>query len=584
MTYSDDLSQALKSTVDQFVAAQIAPVQAQADAIQAELNTTNDQVTSLQSANAQLNDDISGKSAQIASLTYTVQVLQDEINRLDNLLDEVYDVRPGGSIQAVLDAKPSDATIKIAPGEYRLTAPLVVKSGQEIVGAGSDKTILKGSVQLNVWNKGSDGIWVATGVLPATYTDTGQCDINSGTEANPCQKREDLFLDGKRLDRVMQLTSLKAGTYFADYAENKLYLFDIPNNVELCKTWYAIYATTNGGRLSALTVKHFATPSQAGAVTLQGTGWEVDNCLFTDNHASGLHLSQSHNTQVHHNEFVANGQAGMTHYKSNATSVTYNLFKGNNTAGYYKRDWESAGFKATYSAQTMFAYNTVVQNEGVGVWFDIDNTDYVISDNIIDANFSCGIRVEISFSGEIARNTVTRNGIGHAGPGRGSDFSGFATAGIHINSAGGMGAGELRIHDNLIGVALVNGVYVAKGYGNQNALHIEQRDRGNSGTYPTLTRTARNVKVTNNKVNVTKMAGVDGTGVVGLGVIGTTGSQIYLPATGNTFESNEYFNTSLTDVQFHCMDGTATNRYRTFARWQQLGYDKLGKLTLYSAA
>lgn len=568
MTYADDIAKLCKAPIDKYVTDLVTP-------LQTKIATSSVEI-------ARLTDENSVKSAQVISLTTQLQQAQAEITRLTNLLNQTYDVQVGGNIQSVLSSKAEGATIKIAPGEYRLISPLVFKKDQKLIGAGSDKTTLKGSVVLEGFTKEGEA-WVKAGVLPAAYTDAGQCEINSGTDANPCQKREDVFVDGKRLDRVMQLASLKTGTYFADYASNKLYLFDTPSRVEICRTQYALNTKTTGGRISGLRIQHFASPSQTGAVVIGAGGWEVDNCYFDGNHASGLHLAESHNTKVHHNVFAENGQAGMTHYKSNATSITYNKFMLNNTAGYYKRDWESAGFKATYSAQTVFSYNTVVDNAGVGVWFDIDNTDYLITDNLVSDNFSCGIRVEISFSGEIARNTITRNGLGHAGPGRGSDYSGFATAGIHVNSAGGMGLNELKIHDNLVGVTQIGAQFVALGYQNQNAIHIEQRDRGVSKTYPLLTWTARNVKVYNNKVNVTKVANKEGTGVVGLGVLGATASQVFLPASGNTFENNEYFNTNLTDVQFHCMDGTTTNRYRAFARWQQLGYDKTGKLTQYVA-
>jgi len=590
MAHSDNLAQLLKDTVDRYILDQTGPLTESINTLKTELNDTKIKVGTLEATNAALNDNLSVKSAQVISLTTQLQQAQTEITRLTNLLAEQYDVRPGQDIQSAINARAEGETIKLAPGEYLLSAPLTLKNNQKLIGNGWDTTFVRGSVPITNFIK-QNYYWVASDVLPPAYTDAGQCEINSGTGANPCQKREDLFATYpdispatyRRLQRVMSLTEMGVGQYFADYATNKLYVYDEPRNVVMAKTPFAINSAATGCQVSGISFEQFATPSQLGAVTVTGTNWEIDNCMFRDNHASGLHLSGSHNTKVHHNAMIANGQAGMTHHRSNNTEITYNNFTYNNTAGYYARDWESAGFKATYSAGVKFQYNEVINNTGVGVWFDIDNTDYLVTDNTVDGNFSCGIRLEISFSGEVARNVVTRNGIGHAGPGRGSDFSAFATAGIHVNSAGGMGAGELKIHDNLIGVILNNGVYVAAGYGNQNAIHVEQRDRGKSVTYPQLTWTARNVKVYNNKVNITKVAGKEGTGVAGLGILGSTGSQVYLPATGNTFENNEYFNTNLTDVQFHCMDGTATNRYRTFARWQQLGYDKTGKLTVYSA-
>lgn len=566
------LTQLWKDTVDSYVASFLAAADAKVSVLETTINTLTTQLETSNGEKAHL-------ALQINSLNIQIGQLNAEIAELRKQLEANYDEVVDGNVQALLTAKPQGATIKLPPAVYRLTQPLSIKMGQKIFAPGS---VFKGSAVAGTWTAATftdaAGIqrqaYYATGLLPAAYTDKGVCEIIAGDEANSCQQLEDVYLNGTLLTRVMQLKNLSLGKVFTDYKSGRIYIFDIPNNVEVAKVRHFMNTTVADARLSGATVTQFASPSQLGALTVSGKGWEIDNCTFTKNHSSGLHVTLADGLKTHHNTFEANGQAGMTHHKSHGTEITYNLFRGNNTAGYYKRDWESAGLKITFSDGTLVQFNTVDSNQGVGIWLDIDNRGYKILDNRIVDNFSCGIRVEISLDGEIRRNKIFRNGFGHAGPGRGSDYSAFATAGIHINSAGGVGELTLEITDNLIGIDMLeSGAVVSVGLANQNAIHLEERFRGPSKTYPNITWMARNIKVRNNHVNVARAKNLAGTGVVGLGVLNGTSKSVYEVATGNVFEGNKYYGPDKSLPQFHVYD-TGINQYRDFAGWQRKGWDK----------
>src|SRR4051812_4732838 len=100
MTYSDDITTLWKDTIDKYVADQIGPKLALINSLQTALTNANNKVESLTVANAQLNDDLSVKSAQVISLTTQLQEAQTEIARLTALLNQNYDVKPGDSIQS----------------------------------------------------------------------------------------------------------------------------------------------------------------------------------------------------------------------------------------------------------------------------------------------------------------------------------------------------------------------------------------------------------------------------------------------------------------------------------------------------
>lgn len=560
----------------------IANFLAEADA---RVQTLEDEITSLRTQLAVSEQDNSYLVNQINGLNTQITQLQAEVAELRKQLEATYDDVVNGNVQAVLDAKPEGATIKLAPEVYRINT-LAPKNNQKIFAPGAT---FKGSVIAGTWLKqtftDAAGVqreaFVASGVLPALYTDGGVCEVITGEEANACRVLEDVFLKGNKLTRVMTLKNLTAGKVYSDYSANKVYILDQPDNVEISKARFFMNSAALGVRVSGATVSHFAAPSQQGALTIKGRGWEVDNCFFTLNHASGLHVTGGDSLHVHHSTFDKNGQAGMTHHKTNDSVIEYNVFTGNNTSDYYRRDWESAGIKITYSQRVKIQFNRSESNLGIGVWVDIDNKDISITDNVIKNNFSCGIRWEISFDGVIARNIIIGNGFGHAGPGRGSDYSAFATAAIHFNGAGGMDNGIIDVYDNKIGLEVIDGKVVTAGRGNQNAIHIEERNRGKSVTYPTVNWTARNIKVHDNMINMTRALDATGkpwygTGVVGLGVLGSPASDVY--AAGNTFEGNKYYTNNVSDVQFHVKD-TAVNQYKAFARWQALGYDKTGSIT-----
>lgn len=471
----------------------------------------------------------------------------------------IYDTVVNGDVQALLDSKGEGGVISLPPEEYRLAKPLSPHEGQIIMGNGAT---FKGSVQVGTWEREGELYFAHVSIPDGPYVDSGVCEIVTGPDANGCRVLEDVFNGGEKLECVMQFVNLGPGKVYTDYATKRVYLADVPNNVEVALTRFFMNSDVDSVRVTGLTVSQFASPSQQGALTISGEDWEVDNCLFTQNHSSGLHVTTADRIVVHHNTMEYNGQAGMTHHKTMDSRIEYNTFRGNNTNDYYRRDWESAGLKVTYSQHVIIQFNKSEDNLGVGIWCDIDNKNIYIYDNLIHDNFSCGIRYEISFDGEIKRNTIEGNGFGHAGPGRGSDYSGFATAGIHVNGAGGMDNGILLIEGNTLGK-------------NQNGIHIEERNRGKSQTYPTYNWTTRNVHVINNQIDITRAEQGYGTGVVGLGQLGTVVSDVY--KAGNIFEGNTYLTKNISEAQFHVKD-TAVNQYKAFARWQALGYDKFGSI------
>lgn len=490
------------------------------------------------------------------------------ISDTDTPGDPTFDVVINNTdIQTALNAGTTGTRFLIKAGTYRLTTPLLPKTGQVLMG--ETGTIISGSVVLSSWTNNGDGTWYASGSLPSAYTDGGVCENLTNNE---CQKREQVFVDGVHLDRYMSKVAL--GTtpngFFEDYAANRVYITQDPagKTVEMSKTAHLVRSvngavTATGVRLTGLTFQHAATPSQLGAVYLEDANdWTIDHCVFQWNHAIGLHSVDSLRLNVNHNTVHHNGQLGIGSNASHQSVYEDNEIFENNTDLYYGGDWESGGIKVTHGDDVVVRRNNVHDNTGIAIWYDIDNRRGVINDNTVNNNYADGIRFEISYGCKIYNNVLNGNGTEWAlGPGRGGTdkWSMVSVAAININSSP-----DVEIYSNTVGK-------------NQNGIGCQQRDRGN-GAYGL--RDLKNLWVHNNTIDLTT-GGSSGTGEGSSGL--DTLAMNSLPSApyydvaqkNNRFDANAYTIDSASAARFAWSEG-----YRTFATFQGFGQELNGTLTV----
>ncbi|TDW75652.1 right-handed parallel beta-helix repeat-containing protein [Kribbella pratensis] len=441
-------------------------------------------------------------------------------------------IEPGDDAQSIVNSKPAGTTFCFAAGLHRISSTIRPKANQVL--ASSKRAVLTGSVPLTGWAK-SGSAWVVRGALPAAYGKSGECEDN---KANICYLREQLFLDDVHLTRVASVSAVKAGTFYADYGANTIYLGSNPvgHAVEMSKTATAIESNATGVVVRGLTIEHFASAPQAGAL-VSGPGWKVTANDVRWNHAVGVMLVKANSAKVDKNLIHDNGQLGLGQYSSAAAAVTRNIISSNNTDGFWIADWESGGIKSTRSSGTVSG-NVIKSNKGVGMWADVADDGRVISGNQIVGNAADGIRYEISRNGTIEGNTVTGNGFG---TGRGSGTSLWDGGGININTSSG-----ITIKGNKVS-------------GNVNGIAIQSRTRGSGpwGTY-----LLRDVQVTGNTIEMT--AGTQTTGMV-------QNAGAAVPAGEVVFSGNKYV-----------LDDLGTQRFSRFgakltaAGWQSAGLDAVG--------
>ena len=441
-------------------------------------------------------------------------------------------IKPGQDAQSIVNSKPAGTTFCFAAGLHRISGTIRPKANQVL--ASAQRAVLTGSVPLTEWAR-SGSVWVVRGALPSAYGKSGECEDN---KANICYLREQLFLDGTHLTRVASLAAVKAGTFYADYAANAIYLGSNPagHQVEMSKTATAIESGASGVAVRGLTIEHFASAPQAGAL-VSGPGWKVTANDVRWNHAVGVMLVKANSTKVDKNLIHHNGQLGLGQYSSAAAAVTRNVISANNTDGFWIADWESGGIKSTRSSGTVSG-NVIKANKGIGMWADVADDGRVISGNQIVGNAADGIRFEISRNGTIEGNTVTGNGFG---TGRGSGTSLWDGGGINVNTSTGVTVKGNRVS------------------GNVNGVTIQSRTRG---TGPWGTYLLRDVQVSGNTIEMTG-------GTQATGMVQNSGAEV--PAGEVVFSGNKYL-----------LDDLGTQRFARFgakltaAGWRQAGLDQVG--------
>lgn len=349
----------------------------------------------------------------------------------------------GTNIQSVVNANPAGTTYCLAAGVYRLTAPLQLKTGDTLWGAGpspTSGTMLSGAVVATGWTASGTN-WYVNGVLPAAYTDpNGQCENNV---ANLCRKSEDVFRGSTQFVRVASLTDLGPGKFYPDYAANRVYVRDNPTTATML-VGRTRTALPSGGAtdvtIRGIGVRHFASLSQAGAIEL-GTRWKVFSTDVSYNHALGFKII-GNDASFTAGRASYNGQLGGGIYQGDRFTVANVEVDHNNHQGlYWVADWESGGIKLTTGATGVIDAALVHDNRGIGLWADGQAGDPAITNSLefrnstITNNSADGIRFEISSNGKISGNTVTGNGcdlLGRRGVTEGGLYDG---AGIDVNSS-----------------------------------------------------------------------------------------------------------------------------------------------------
>jgi parallel beta-helix repeat protein len=322
-------------------------------------------------------------------------------------------LQPGDNIQAAVQRASSGTTFQLQAGVYRFQS-IVPKDGDTFVG--EPGTVLTGAQVLSDFTHQGQN-WMAK-VHAEPSEPRGQC----AEDAPACSLPEDLFIDDKPLRRSPNLEGVTAGKWYLDYDGGQLYLADDPtgHKVEISLTRHAFSGTARNVTIRGLTVEKYANPALSGAIHgavdppgPAGQGWIIEDNEVRFNHGEGIYIGQQ--GHVLHNNLHDNGQFGIVGSGRNIL-IDGNEIAHNNYAG-FNYSWGGGGSKFVFTNGLIVRNNKVHDNEGPGLWTDIENANVLYENNSTSHNKVAGIFHEISYDAVIRNNTVEDDGYNPKGSG-----------------------------------------------------------------------------------------------------------------------------------------------------------------------
>lgn len=437
-------------------------------------------------------------------------------------------IRPEDDFQAQITSHRPKTVFCVLAGVHRLKAPLVPKYGQKFLG--EPGAVLNGTVEITSW--GSSGkFWVASGQTQQSARGVDKC--ADGTDT--CRYAEDVFIDDKRLNRVLSRSKLSPGEFYFDYGNDKIYLADDPSGhkVEASVSPGAFKNGADDVTIRDLVVEKFANnaASQGAIESREVTGWLVANVTSRLNHGRGITPGPG---RVTDSRFIHNGHLGLGGQGDNRV-IENNEIAHNNELRIHT-EWEAGGVKLGASNGVILRNNYIHDNDGPGIWADESCRNLIFEGNRVENNTHPGIFHEISYEAIIRNNIVIGNGFGKPLWGWG--------AGIQIAASGSRRPNGIEIYGNTV-------------TNNYNGISLVQQDRGESKYGPHITQ---NVYVHDNVVTMPSGR---------TGAYDDTGSGIYRRPI--RFEKNTYYIPAPTEARWHWNDEAST-----WAEWQAAGNDRDG--------
>jgi parallel beta-helix repeat protein len=349
----------------------------------------------------------------------------------------------GADLAAVVADHPPGTAFVVAAGVHRGQS-LQPRDGDRFTG--EPGAVLSGAEVLDpaAFRRDADGRWVLGGREEVPRT-TGETDPGFERDA----ANHDLWAGALRLQHVADRDAVdRPGTWHFDYAADEVVVFDAPTAdlpLELATTTHALASDADDVVVTDLVVERYASPSQQGAVDVDGEGWRLERLVVRDNHGVGVMLGAR---SVLRDSLVAgNGQLGVGATSADGFVVERAEIARNGLLR-YDWTWEAGGTKFTVTDGGAIRDSHVHSNGGPGIWFDLDNTDLVVERNVAEDNEVMGIFVEVSTGALVRGNTVRGNGFGdRAGAlGAGISISGTADARVEGNVLAGNAAELTAIH------------------------------------------------------------------------------------------------------------------------------------------
>ena len=410
------------------------------------------------------------------------------------------------SLQTLIDNAPAGSTLLVPACTYRES--VTVPKALTIDGQG--QASLRGS---DVWSdfSASGGNWVSSQSVPTLHTETR--DICGASSDQRCKLPEQVYLDGAPQRQIATGGDPAAGQ-FALSGSRQVVLGSDPTGktveVTVRQSW--LKAGSSGVTINGFDMRHAGNRAQTGAISNAGfSNFTLQDSSFQYAHGGNVDMSNANAQRLINTRINYAGQLGLGSAHA-GLEVLGGEIAHNNTEDFNK-GWEAGGLKVTDQgtagdANTVnFDGVSVHDNNGHGIWIDIDVRNTTLSNNRIYNNLNSGIFFEVSDGADIFGNVLYNNG---------NDASGWAW-GSNILLANSR---NVNVHDNVV-------AWGADGIG------VISQNRADWPGYNNVT----GVKVHNNTI----LRNRDGQNIFGLAWVQDWAGVLYNSASGNEGYDNVYW-------------------------------------------
>jgi len=279
--------------------------------------------------------------------------------------------------------------------------------------AEGETVVITGADLAADWRRQSDGTWrrAWTGPPLPTYSD------------DPVFRQEMVIERGEVLRPVWHRDSLRAGTFWAEGPpESPAALVarfrEGPDRVEVAhraRLFWPLGADPNAEcgsagtpgyfRIQGLTFRHAANRAQIGAVCLGSAGSLAEAVRVEWTNARGLDVSGREHL-IRQSAADYNGQMGWGGACASCV-IEDSRAVGNNWKG-YDPFWEAGGGKWVRTTDTVIRRFLARDNDGPGIWLDIDNADNTIEGCLAENNAIAGIALEFRTVRTLVQHNVVR--------------------------------------------------------------------------------------------------------------------------------------------------------------------------------
>lgn len=224
---------------------------------------------------------------------------------------------------------------------------------------------------------------------------------------------DQVWIDGVAQRQVGSRSEVTAGTFYVDYAADRLYLGSDPQDrsVRASTLGRALSIQGAGSELHGVGIRRYATAvPQMGAVTVEAPNAVLDDVAITDNATTGLFVGAGR-VALRNVSLVGNGMLGAAATYADGLQVSGLLAERNNTE-HFNTAPVSGGVKVGRSRDVDISDSVFRDNAGPGLWLDESVFDTAVHGNDLLDNSGHGLTLELSARADVVNNVIAGN-AGH---------------------------------------------------------------------------------------------------------------------------------------------------------------------------